>query len=475
MTRRLIWVALVVASLAPSAGLSAQESAKAPAVAPQTFTLGQAMQYAVDHYPSVRAALEQVEASSAGVSIAKSAYLPRLDTIWQSNRATANNVFGQLLPQSVIPAMSGPVLASASAGSVWGSATGTLFSWQPFDFGLRAATVDGAEAAVVRSRAGEALTRLDVQTAVATAFLTIVGAQRTVQAMQADVTRRELLGRVVHTLVDNQLRPGAEASRSDAEHAAARTRLIQAEQALTLAQITLGRVLGVTSGAVTIDATTLLDRLPSEAPVAPPATMHPLAQVHQAAVDVARSQEEIVSRSDLPRLYVQSSVFARGSGANPNGQLEGGLDGLGLERANWAAGVQVVFPNVFDFATLRARKVVAAASARAEAALYDEAVLTVTGQRQAAAATVEAARAILANTPLQLAAAQQAEFQARARYQAGLANLVEVADAQSLLAQADMQDQLARIDVWRAVLAQAAANGALAEFISRATSPAGAR
>jgi outer membrane protein TolC len=94
MTRRLILVALFVASLVPSAGLPAQESARAPA-APQTFTLGQAMQYAVDHYPTVRAALEQVEASSAGVSIAKSAYLPRLDTIWQSNRATANNVFGQ--------------------------------------------------------------------------------------------------------------------------------------------------------------------------------------------------------------------------------------------------------------------------------------------------------------------------------------------------------------------------------------------
>jgi outer membrane protein TolC len=203
--------------------------------------------------------------------------------------------------------------------------------------------------------------------------------------------------------------------------------------------------------------------------------MHPLAQVHHAAVDVARSQEEIVSRSDLPRLYVQSSVFARGSGAKPNGQLEGGLAGLGLERANWAAGVQVVFPNAFDFASLRARKVAAAASARAEAALYDEAMLTIAGQRQAAAAMVEAARAIVANTPIQLAAAQQAESQARARYQAGLASLVEVADAQSLLAQADMQDQLARIDVWRALLAQAAANGTLAEFISRSTSPVGAR
>jgi outer membrane protein len=320
---------------------------------PQALTLGQAIQYATDHYPSVRAALEQVNVSTAGVGVARAAYLPRLDSLWQSNRATTNNSFGQVLPQSVIPAMSGPVLASASGGSVWGSATGALFSWEPFDFGLRQATVADAEAAVSRARAGEALTRLEVQTAVGTAFLNGVGAQQAVAALQADLDRRDLLSRAVHTLVDNQLRPGAEASRSDAERAAARTRLIQAQQAVTLAQMTLARVLGVTTGPVAIDATTLVDRLPADAPATAATTTHPLAQVRQAAVDVARAQESMLSRTDVPRVYVQSSVFARGSGANANGQLDGGFSGLVLDRANWAAGVQVVFPNLFDFASLR--------------------------------------------------------------------------------------------------------------------------
>ena len=70
---------------------------------PRTFTLGQALQYAVDHYPTVRAALEHVNASTANVSVAKAAYLPRLDSFWQIIRATANNIFGQLLPQSPEP------------------------------------------------------------------------------------------------------------------------------------------------------------------------------------------------------------------------------------------------------------------------------------------------------------------------------------------------------------------------------------
>src|SRR5262245_791458 len=55
-----------------------------------TFTLEQALQFALDHYPTVRAALEQVNASGANVTVAKAAYLPHLDSLWQTNRATAN-------------------------------------------------------------------------------------------------------------------------------------------------------------------------------------------------------------------------------------------------------------------------------------------------------------------------------------------------------------------------------------------------
>jgi Outer membrane efflux protein len=158
----------------------------------------EALRYAVDHYPTVKAAVEQVTASAAGVTVARAGYLPRLDSLWQSNRATANNIFGQLLPQSVMPAITGPVLSSASSQSVWGSATGALFSWEPFDFGLRRAAVRAADAAVVRARADEALTRLDVQSAVGAAFLAVVIAEQAVVAAGADVERRDVRPRRTH-------------------------------------------------------------------------------------------------------------------------------------------------------------------------------------------------------------------------------------------------------------------------------------
>ncbi|HEY1912689.1 MAG TPA: TolC family protein [Vicinamibacterales bacterium] len=451
--------------------MSVPLAAQAPSDPPPVLTLDRAIQYAVDHYPTVRAALEQVTSSSADIDVAHGAYLPRLDSLWQSNRGTVNNVFGQLMPQSVIPAMSGPVLSSASTQSVWGSAAGAMFSWEAFDFGLRGAGVAGAEAALTRARAGETLTRLEVASGVAEAFLDLVAAQRAVAAAQADVDRRDVLRRMVQTLVDNQLRPGADASRVAAERAAAQTRLIRSQQTVAVAEAILKRDLGVTTGSVTVVSDALINRMPDADITGGVADAHPLAQMHQAAVDQARAQEDILSRTDYPRIYLQSSVFARGSGANANGVLDGGVDGLGLDRANWAAGVQIVFPNVFDFGTLRARKAAASATTRAQAALHDDAVLSVTSEQQMAAAMLQAVRAVAANTPIQLAAAQQSESLARARYNAGLTSLVEVADAESLLAQSEVQDQLARVDVWRALLAAAAAQGDLTAFVNMARQP----
>ena len=452
----------IVCVLARPAGLAAQDRATAP----EPLSLDQAMQYALDHYPAVRAALETSAASAAGVRVARAGYLPRLDALWQSNRATANNVFGQLLPQSVLPAMSGPVLPAASSQSVWGSATGALFSWEPVDFGLRAAVVADAQAALSRARADEALTRLEVAGAAGDAFLSVVAAERQAIASRADLDRREVLDRMVRALVDNQLRAGADLSRADAERAAAATRLIRAQAAVAIARATLSRVLGVRAGDLSLSTANLLRGLPPvEAAPTGAAAVHPLAQARKADVDEARAQETVLARTDWPRLFVQSSVFARGSGASPNGSLDGGVDGLGLDRANWAAGVQVVFPNLFDFSSLGARKAAADAAERAQAARYDEAMLTIGGERQTAAAMAQAARAVAANTPVELAAARQAETQARARYEAGLAGIVDVADAQSLLARAEAQDELARVDVWRARLASAVADGDLAPFM----------
>jgi outer membrane protein len=469
MTRPFVSAAFLSWAVLLAGGGSAQAGGQGTAVQP--LTLDQAVQYATDHFPAIKAALERANSSAAGVDVARAAYLPRLDALWQSLRGTTNNVFGQVLPQSVIPALTGPVLPEASGGSVWSSAAGALLTWEPVDFGLRRATTDAAEAAVARARAEQVLTRLEVQQGVAQAFLAVVGAQRVVTAARADLDRRGVLLTAIRTLVDNQLRPGADGSRAEAERAGAAVRVAQSEQTLAIAQAGLRRALGGPVGPLTIAGDRLVASLPPDDIPPASAVGHPLALVEQAAVAQARTSEQIIAHTNLPRIVLGSSVFGRGSGASPNGTLDGGADGLRLQRGNWSAGVQVVVPNLFGFSERGARKAAAAASERASAAEYDDALLVITGEQETAGAALRGARAVAANTPALLAAARETELRARARYDAGLASIVEVADAQTLLAQAEVQDELARIDVWRALLAVAVARGGLAPFLALARQP----
>src|SRR5438309_694482 len=90
------------------------------------LTLDRAVAIAVRDYPSVRVSQEQINAAAAGIRLARTAYLPRVDALAQANRATRNNVFGLVLPNSVIPSISGPVLGTNNFGTAWGSAVGAL-------------------------------------------------------------------------------------------------------------------------------------------------------------------------------------------------------------------------------------------------------------------------------------------------------------------------------------------------------------
>jgi outer membrane protein TolC len=76
---------------------------------------------------------------------------------------------------------------------------------------------------------------------------------------------------------------------------------------------------------------------------------------------------------------------------------------------------------------------------------------------------------VIENTPIQLEAARATEQQATARYKAGLANIVEVAEAQRLLTQAEIDDALARLGVWRALFGVAAAQGDLTPMLQLAS------
>src|SRR5215510_7130391 len=277
---------------------------------PPPITLEKAVDTALTNYPEIRAARAREDAARAGIEVAKTSYLPRTDLLWQENRATSNNVFGLLLPQAIIPPISGPVLGTKSFDSVWGSAGGLLFSWEPMDFGFRKATVDLARATANQAAAGVDVTRLDAATSAADGFLGLIASEQAARAAQANVERFETFAKAVHVLVDNQLRAGADASRADAELAAAKIQLIQAQQTAEVNRARLAEALGIAGTPVTIDAGPFLELPPVLSVATPSFESHPQAVAQAAAIETVRARERILDRSYFPRFNFQAGISA---------------------------------------------------------------------------------------------------------------------------------------------------------------------
>jgi outer membrane protein len=428
------------------------------------LTLKAAIGLATESFAEALASRAELSASDETLRLAKKAYLPAADLYVQWNRATRNNVFGLLLPSGGVPSISGPVLDETSSQGTFGSVAAALVRWEAFDFGARAAGVREAEALRRRAAAGTRLTELEISLGTMDSFLGIAAADSAVRAAAAAVARMEVFTEAISALVENELRPGADLSLARAELARARSELIRAEGLREGARVSLAEWLGRAGERVEVDPSELLESSPAIADRTEEAGVHPLADLGEAERDAARARRDFAASAYRPKLDLLGAVYGRGTGALVDGSFEGGSEGLWPERTNWALGLAVRFP-LLDFTTRQQTKVREYLEQAAEAR-YEYAVDRVASDLGRARIHLDAARRIAENTPAELEAARALQVQARARYDAGLATILEVAEAERILRRAATEEALARLDLWRARFEVAAAEGDLSAVLS---------
>ena len=432
------------------------------------WTLHEVVERAGAKYPGVAVSLEQSAAASAGVREARTLYLPKAQSVFQVNRATDNNVPGLLLPNSVISPISGPIHVLNAGTNAWNSALGFLVSWEPFDLGQRSAHVVSAQASQTRAEKTLARTRFEVQAAAADAFLTVLAADATADRARASLERARTLETSVRALTDAGLRPGADLARATAERAQAEAQVVQAELATRTARIAVAQLTGDPAGSVAPVAGKLMGDAPEPArPAASVMLTHPAAIEQQAAVDEVEFRRKELGKAYAPRFLVQSSLYARGAGVNADGSSMGGVNGLGPNIYNWGLGFSVLFP-FLDLPQIRAQRDAEAHRVAAEEARLRRLKQDLSAQEERALAQLETAQRLVQIAPVQATAARSALAQSEARYKSGLAPILEVAEAQRLLLQAEIDEALAKLNVWRTQLGLATARGDLQPFLDSA-------
>lgn len=444
--------------------LAASEAAADEARAP-SYALEDAVAAALANHPRLRASVAEESAAEARIDEARAARLPDVGVSAQLNRSTGNTVPGAFFPTAGVVPIAGPTRGKSLDGGAWQSGASLWGTWDVLSLTRQAATIDVALASRAEASAATSARRLEIAYRAADAFILLLEAEEGVRSAQVNVDRVRVLATVTRSLVDQSLRPGADAARVDAELASAQTSLARAEQGREVRRALLAEAVGDPALRVSPEAHALLDPtdgVTARARASSPSPSHPDIAQSDAAVTRASEAERLVAVEYLPRVDLVAAIWARGSGF-----FDSPASGLAPDTTNWAAGATMTW-SLLDIPGVRARARSAAATRDVAIARRSEAYLAVSAQLATSTAVLRGALEVARQTPATLTAARAAEQQAAARFKTGLTPVVDVADAERLLAQAEIDDAVARLEVQRALLLLARASGDLGPFMARA-------
>ena len=149
--------------------------------------------------------------------------------------------------------------------------------------------------------------------------------------------------------------------------------------------------------------------------------------------------------------------FARGSGFQPDGTIKT-WDGVGLNRFNYGAGVQLIFP-IMKYGEVKKQLLQQNLLSKAAAEKIEESRSVLTMQQRIASATFNNSIAVAKETQQQLRSARYAFTAMQTRYNTGLVNFADLIQAQYNLLKAELDSKIAYWDAWKALLLQTAVQG----------------
>jgi outer membrane protein TolC len=425
----------------------------------QPLTLKEAVNYALAHHPSLKAELGTEEAAAANLDIARSQYIPRGYVGLQENRGTGNVVPGTHFNMVGIPPISGPPRDRVLDSGVWGSTAGISLSYDIAHLTQEMALVDASLADRRGAQADVDAQALSVAFGAADAFAAAVQSERGLEAARAALKRAQVFESTVQALVRSGLRPGADAARAAAETAAADRNLIKSEEIKGLSEAQLAEALGAAGQSIQILPGRLAARVPPEEASTVSISVHnPSIIAAEQSVHAAQDREHAARLEYIPRVEIATALFGRANGLFPGGANLGFAQGLVPDTPNWAAGIVVTIP-ILEYQEIRARADLARADEKVALARRSGIVQRIQTQVDSARTILKAAFQAAKEAQVELESSHAAVDQAEARYRAGLYGIDPVAEALRLLAQAEADDAVDRVDVWRAKLLLARAVG----------------
>jgi outer membrane protein len=428
----------------------------APALpgSPRPMALGDAIAFARAHQPAVLAGIARVVAQQEAANIPRAQWQPLVGLNAQILGSTANNTTATYVTPDYmdIPRI-GATRAVSSVNATWQPYASTLVAagivQEGFDFGRIAAQTAAADAMVEVQRQSSATALLDVTYGVVEAYFAVEAAKAIRKAADDAYTRSKVHRDLAKSGVSSGMRPPIDLTRAEADLARFDAGRIRAQGGVDTAQAVYAAAVGVPDAALDVSGA---------APAAPdlPALNDAIAQAGArdprilgaiAQLRTQESQTKAIAALTRPDISLTGTISGRAGGAPPSSGSAAEDAGWLPNVPNWDVGAIFSWP-LFD-PVVRARE---EASHSEEQVRREELGLArfneVAAIREAYVAVVVARQALPA-LQQSLDAARANWAQADARFRAGLGTAVELADAEAVLADAEIQLALGVFDVAR--------------------------
>jgi outer membrane protein len=439
--------ALIVAR--PAAALAQLDDAHIP-----TMTLPQALEYARAHQPMIKSALAEYAARRAEARVPRAAWLPQIGGTVQAYEATTNNSTGLYMatPEVDLPRIGGTRANTTSWSPTGSTLVAVSLSQEVYDFGRISAQIAMQDALAQLADASADAVQLDVQLGVEESYASVLAARHvllaTVEALRRATTHRDF----AQAGVKSGLRPPIDLTRAQADVAQLEVRRIQTASGLEAARA--GFAASMASDSLQVDA----QELAPDASIGPalqeafrqaiahnPAVAAALARLRAQAANVSATTREL-----LPNLSASAGLSGRAGGAAPStaGVAAATGDGWLPDIPNWHVGLILQW-NIFDATVLARRDAAKAREDVARADLENTSMMVNLGTERAWL-TLDAALKALPGLQATVDAAIANNAQADARFRAGLGNIIELADSESLLTNAQLEFAVGQFSVARA-------------------------
>jgi outer membrane protein len=429
----------------------------------RSLTMTEALSYAHEHQPTIRAALARVSVRMAQAEVPSGQWLPTVGVTAQLFGITANNTTGTYVQPSFMDLPRIGATPGTTGGSLSPHAStlvGAGVEQEIFDFGRIGAERATADALVQVERHNAETERLDIDFGVEEAFFSVFAAKSIVQASDDAYERARVHRDLAQAGVNSGLRSPIELTRAQADLARFDTGRVRARGGVAVAQSVLAAAIGAADPAIDASGET---PKPADMPALPRALE--LAQAHDpklasaiAELRAAEQHTRAVAAALRPDLSLTATLSGRAGGASPsNGMVPTG-SGWIPDVPNWDVGILLNWP-LFD-GTIAARR---DAARTEEEVRRDE--IDIDREQEVARVRktyveVQVARSTLTALEHAVVAARANYDQADARFRAGLGTAVELADAEAVRTDAEIELALGQFELARA---RAAFGRAIAE------------